>query len=570
MNSTQYYADPFAEVAFIGTVRSIDGLDNATVTVTDVFDLEPLIQVIDRRLEMSTLATKIVTRRILMNYTVDIDTVTVDAALMLSDDNVTVLNGTGAEGGRDGGIVDDDLTTGDAAVERLIENIRESVASGFFSSILRGIAGSMNSTSFQNAAPASTFDVTASEVTTQAFIPHPTSAPTFLYSDEGTVPLIRSITISPRSFNATISVSMEQNDPTAERTGTAYCSTRLTTQSAPENVGQIRSSGVSRAYTSLSKPLSLTVDGLAPLEEYNLYCALVSTTGRESAIADVLAKASGFETTCCKQVAFTAVPTSVYTDLSVYPPSSTAFMFFFDASDLPSDSVVVSVQVVDVDGIVIDTSNFQSYPVSFKYDRSTGSADLTRQFFFVGEESLAGTYTASLVIDGPSASEYEADSGVAFTVLSTSSPLLAPSLESVRFGNSGANMFIVFRGETDFGRLAAATFTCTELFDFAGANRSSCSWLDTTTVEATFPTYTSSLLASPGDLVTLRSGKVRSACQNADPLDAACDDNELAPQQAVESLTPRSPALPAVVLNGATLASTCEDLLVSICTYIYI
>jgi hypothetical protein len=221
------------------------------------------------------------------------------------------------------------------------------------------------------------------------------------------------------------------------------------------------------------------------------------------------------------------------------------------------------VEVVDSDGIVVDASNFKSNPVSFQYYRSTADADLIGEFFFTGTESIPGTYTASLVFDGTSANEFTVGDAVQFTTLSASSPLLAPSLSSAQFSNNGASLFMIFGDETDYGRLEDTAFVCGELFEFIGANLSSCIWLNLTTVEGTFPTYTSSQLASPGDVVTLRGGKVRSACQSDDPSDASCDDNELAAQQSVASLAPKSPTLPEVVLNAALSVSICDNLAVS-------
>jgi hypothetical protein len=535
ISATAFETDPQAETTFIDTIKQVDGLENATVGVTGVS-------------EDTVATTSFAVQNIAgvaVSYSVTMELVTVDEGL-LSDD------GSGRR----------HLTEQDAAqvINTVTENIDVFVTSGQFNTTMRSIATELGSV-LQEVSAARNVTIVSTGSATLAVILPPTSAPTFLYSDDGTAPDIKSVSIDARNLNASVSVTLAATE-TSERSGTLFCLAQLASMAPPSNVDSIRSNGVSQDYTTLDVPVSLLMTGLSPVKEYDLYCAALSAGLSMTPIETVQEQVSGFETACCKTISYTQAPSSVYTDLSFYSASSTAYLFSFSLSDAPGDALAVTPFALDSEGVAVEASNFVASPASFEYARSSSGTGLLGTYLFIGLDSIPADYTIGLSLTGSSAGEYEAPTDRTLTVLATSTPLPAPSLVSALFSDTGASIIVTFSESTDFARITTTSFTCSDLLAYAGANTSSCTWTSDTVVTASLPTFSSIALIEPGDDVTLRGGMVRAACEAANATDASCDDNEVTARQTVASLPPVSPSLPNVILNIPGRVSTCDDLVV--------
>lgn len=151
---------------------------------------------------------------------------------------------------------------------------------------------------------------------------------------------------------------------------------------------------------------------------------------------------------------------------------------------------------------------------------------------------------------GTNADDYSSSSPTG-TILYSSAPPDPPVLNTAVFAASGASVTITFSSQTDYAATVLTTdvnWACSVVFTFLGSDETSCSWIDSLTVVATFPANENAVLLEPLGIVALNENATRAACSAENT--AACPDYLYSIASNVTSASPASPVSPSVVWSA--------------------
>eukprot|EP01034_Spumella_vulgaris_P047457 gene47457-biopygen27981 len=148
-------------------------------------------------------------------------------------------------------------------------------------------------------------------------------------------------------------------------------------------------------------------------------------------------------------------------------------------------------------------------------------------------------------------------STVLFTILSSQAPIPAPKLFMAQFSDAVNYMYIIFDSATDKGLMTANAWSCNNAFIFNGANTTSCAWLNSTFIKATFAAYDGSANnMNIGDFVTAIANITKAQCF------ANCTLNAYSVTSSVKSVLSNNPVTPGPVLLVPQTISSCTNLTV--------
>jgi len=157
-------------------------------------------------------------------------------------------------------------------------------------------------------------------------------------------------------------------------------------------------------------------------------------------------------------------------------------------------------------------------------------------------------------------------SAVTLQVVASTAPLAAPELVSAAFSSDGASMQVLFSAETDRGG-TSSQFLCSQLFSFACANSSVCTWSDESTVTVS-ATGSSSLCTRTGQPITLTSAaKVRAKCRAS-----SCSSTTTQSWPTASTSTraviaaPIVPLIPSVVVSAYDAVGSCAPIVLDVGT----
>ena len=369
-----------------------------------------------------------------------------------------------------------------------------------------------------------------------------------------TVPVVQSLTVVPGSERATVTVRVS-----GATTGLVYCAA-LRRGFTPASVNAIKSKKFSGIISTISSNSSatVTVAGLVPVTDYDVYCYAEDLSGNGGLLSSTLGSMVGLTTLCCKLVTFSSAPPAVYSDPSVYfntsaasGASSSSYTYSYQLSASPSKQIVVNIVLKYINGTV--SSTVYALPPSLSYSNASFSVALIGNFILSGQP---GAYLVTLDVQGDSANEYQTAS-VQVRLMDKSSLPSVPRFLSVVFSHTGATAVASFDSATDHGKVASQIWPCSELFLFQGDNSTLCSWSTASTVLLTFQYSNGGEQLVPGQTVTLRRGLVRAAClQSA----SVCVRYPAANSSSVLALAPSDQQIPEVVLNAPSALGPCTNL----------
>lgn len=393
----------------------------------------------------------------------------------------------------------------------------------------------------------------------------PTSAPTF----HPAAPKVVSITISVTSTTLSLVATLDENSVYA---GTVYCAA-FSADSTIASVDQIMTSGVSTTYASKASSVSLVISGLTPLTTYDSYCYVVTVQGFTNGLQELLNTKRQSTTTCCKTVLWANNPVAIYSDTSKYDNSlANTYTFSVRINFVPKKTVVFTPVITNAtSGAIISSSVLRTSPTSLSF--SSSSSILTTNFVVLAAKTtLSGYFNLSLVSSGSSASEYSiSGSSIGGTSLTTSVQMLAadqppipPVLSLVRFSSAGNSLLIYFDSATDLaGQSLGSSWLCSLVFNFVGSSRSSCIWLNTTSIEATFQSGTSDKqLPAVGYVLGLLSSKIKALCSSTVDT-SVCASYSYSQAQNTTILSPVTAITPTVIITAPTAIGGCDNLTIS-------
>jgi hypothetical protein len=434
-------------------------------------------------------------------------------------------------------------TSGSAAYESMTSELSTAMTSGTFETTMKS-----QSTIFSN--------INSVSVTPDAYVvfteitptPTPTSAPTVT----AIVPSVSQMIISNFSRTSlTLSVTLiktriVEGDVSS---GFLFC-VAILNGSNPSSIGSIKapvseldsSKNIVKTFPIGSTfPLtsSVTFYGLVALQAYAMYCYVETSLGTGSLLSEVLETRTVKTTACCKTLTFINSPAFVFGDVTKYITSTrSTYVFIYLLSATPLKSLQV-VPVVRLNGVVSTAISATPSISTF-----TSTSQLTGQFFLTASSEISGIYTISLTASGPSKGEY---TGVSTSVefLSSFSPVPAPKITSSQFSDSGQAVTITFDSLTDQAGMNTPSWSCDLLFTFTSASMTTCSWVNTSAVSASFGVVTSVanniVYLSTDESVTLNGGLIKAFCSGT--VDD-CAPNPVASIMSVITLAPLNPAVP--------------------------
>lgn len=340
-----------------------------------------------------------------------------------------------------------------------------------------------------------------------------------------------------------------------QTSGFAYC--MASTNSSVIPMTTLISFGSSASFKNMSSPAFMTINGLTPSESYFVFCGIRTSTGFVSSSRAIQAVRGSVKTLCCRSVSFTSAPSFVYGSLSMYTTSSSSkYTFYYTISYLPSAAVEVTPVLTALTTSSKSASDISILPKSTTFTKSSTST--IGSFVLSGNTFTEGSYSLSLTMSSASNTTVASYSlpKVTVNVISSQSPLPAPNMTKAMFSDSGSYVYVYFDVETDNAGISDVTFTCSKLFSFVSAEFSTCSFLNSSTVQISFPAGTNRTLLVPGSSVQLLSGLIRSQCI----IGSVCSKNFLANATSVNIRLPITPLIPTVIVNVAEYVSGCNNL----------
>jgi len=386
----------------------------------------------------------------------------------------------------------------------------------------------------------------------RTYIP-PTSSPTGVPTAEILLPQVISVTsISTRT---TIRATATLTGKHVLTTGFLYCI--ASTNASFSSMAILTQYGVNTAFKNLSSTLSVTLTNLIPFQDYYVFCGITTSNGFKSSSLKILSSRDYVKTACCRTISFTSVAPFVFGDLAVYTNAKQSVpQFSYSISYLPDDPLTIIPILSNLSYTIFSPQSISVIPSSITFTKL--STSIVGTFILSGNEYTEGTYSISLQVisSSGSISGYEVSSTASTGIISSSTPLPAPNMTLAIFSDSGAFVTILFSTATDQAGITTDTFLCSKLFSIGGL----CSFLNTSAVKVTFPTTSSQL--SPGSVVTLLSGLLRSACNAG----SDCSLNIAASSLSVSVRPPYTPLFPTVIVNVPTQSGSCNNLTIDATT----
>jgi hypothetical protein len=132
-----------------------------------------------------------------------------------------------------------------------------------------------------------------------------------------------------------------------------------------------------------------------------------------------------------------------------------------------------------------------------------------------------------------------------------------PILKSCQFGDSGGYVTIIFTSSTNQANIVSNSWKCSILFDFVGSNYTTCTWLDSSTVQGEFGVVQNGInYLSVDDIVTLKNNLITARCVT----NTNCDLYTYSNNQSISALAPDDPITPTAVLFIPNKQNNCDDL----------
>ena len=350
------------------------------------------------------------------------------------------------------------------------------------------------------------------------------------------------------------------NDLTRE---TIYC-IGLNDGSAPSTIGSIKSAATDGSSSvgavavipiTSTYPLkvNLTFIGLAALQSYAVYCYVESSAAEGTTLGVVLSTKVVVSTLCCRTLTYSNAPSFVFGAVSKYIGTSPSLYVFTYALSAPPSVAIKVTPALSLNGVT--TTNVAAIPSSSNF---LNTSQLTGSFILSASALINGTLTIMLSVTGLSSAQFYNTSSTV-QVLSSYSLVPPPVMVSSQFSDSGQAVVITFDTLTDSAGIVSASWPCSSLFNFTGANFTTCTWTTASTVTMKFNVYGMSNdgYLSPGNIVTMRSGRLRAYC-TATPPD--CAKNTAAASTSKITLSPRNPSAPTVILNSPLSLGPCANL----------
>ena len=283
--------------------------------------------------------------------------------------------------------------------------------------------------------------------------------------------------------------------------GTVHCSA-LPQGTMLSSTVSVRSSGYSQLAINSGITYTLTVFGLTPSTNYDVYCNSESLSGYGMDLTSTLATRLSITTLCCHQISFIKKYTAITTQ------STDAFILGLDAAPSATTTIDIILQPTNLCGTNYSAalSAARAQPSSFVV--KPGSSSLTFSFIVSGSP---GCYVITAFALG---SQRYQNASTSLVILGNNEVAPPPKISSVEFDSDGFEMIVYFDSATDYGSTIienafTSSFSCSLLLNFKGSIYASCFWYSNQILIAQLYGVIDAL--GVGDTVTLVSNIVKAA-----------------------------------------------------------
>jgi hypothetical protein len=381
----------------------------------------------------------------------------------------------------------------------------------------------------------------------------PTGQPTVMPTQQKIllqVPTIVDVNAWPSSEHAVLQITFDQ---ISHFGGTVYCAAYKYNLSPSEN--QLLTEGYQGKFFSVQSIVIVTLPNLVPSTTYHSYCMVLLSSGNKSSLVEIVGTQRTWNTSCCKSISFSHVPRVLNSNSAVYElpdakQSDYAISYAISAS--PNTEIIIQPLIVPLDtGSSFVSADFQFFP---PFQLFTKISSLLGKFVVsTRNKTVTGDFVLFLKCSGSSGSEFT--TGVNRTITFSSIPF-PPRLSLAIIGDSGTNMFIAFDSSTNMNtKHIGELFLCRELFNFNSAALTSCVWLNTTTVKASFPANVRDL-PKPNDDLQLDTNKIKAACASTFNF---CRQFNYSMNQRIRISAPFHPVQPFIVLDVPKIVGSCIE-----------
>jgi hypothetical protein len=327
----------------------------------------------------------------------------------------------------------------------------------------------------------------------------------------------------------------------------------------PISLGDIQSRAFRAiADSSTNNIAEIEMNGLLPLTSYQLYCFTSDFANHIMPFAEVLPQ-TVFTTLCCREINILSAPSSVVVYSTGVTTSETPFQFSLNS--LPASTTtkpaVMKTKLSSVScttGAIVSGSSSDAVALPSYYNFTSVSTSLTGSFVVRG--SVTGCYRLSVFTTGPTTYK---PLNTTFAIRGMRQPPPVPKAVSAVLSSDGQQLSVSFDFATDqgfakFPGFSASSFNCSKIFQFQYSAKSSCSWINSTTLVLRLPIF-NSFTSISGTFITVLGGVVRAECLAG----TSCGSYPFVSATTLKIQLPTNVLLPTVVLTAISALSPCDN-----------
>ena len=345
----------------------------------------------------------------------------------------------------------------------------------------------------------------------------------------------------------TIDVSFNVSFP-----GTVYCAA-LSEGTQLASVVTVLSAGHSAVAHQPDDNITISITGVSPETNYDIYCYTQSLSGHAMPLSEVVASKRTIVTECCRAMVATVTHKSIVQYFPFSGVAESVFSFSLNSPPTGQLGVVLDVSSTRCSGstTIADDSGSSVVPNTFSFLPTTR--------FLSGSFVVRGENSGCYVVTGRAIGQ---DSYTNLTVVTEIRSIRVPpplvQLESAAFTQDGRAIRIVFSADTDWGEAVLdetyTSFACDIIFSFPGSADAVCYWESDSEVIVEIGSGLE--LAKVGDTLTLLGDTIRAACVEL----TDCAAYEYSPQSSHTIAGPANPLVPTALLSVAELVGSCDDI----------
>ena len=305
-----------------------------------------------------------------------------------------------------------------------------------------------------------------------------------------------------------------------------------------------------RQYRSQSNKVVMSLTGLTPATDYDVYLLTRSFMGSVMTLANVLKSKTTFSTFCCRNL------TISLNSLSVIQGRDSLYTISVSMAKLPTRNITLTIQLVHT----ATGSVTSAFPSSVIFSSQQSATSLNSALSISSSSTqITGQLKLSAVISGYDRKGYVINYAASrhINIISAHQQPAPPILKSSQFSNDGTLLMVLFDSPTNMGGSLGSVFACSLMFEFTGSSATSCRWQNSQLV---FVYLGGSASVVVDDKFGLRTSVIKASC----PVDTNCSTWGYSPTSTTRILAPSIALVPVVSIASPQLLSICSSLTIDI------